>query len=318
MEIRSEPAKLRIGYLSTIYHTSFLLKSTSSLEKLGLEPEWKLFGGGPAIVNAFANRELDIGYIGLPPVMIGIDKGINIRCIAGGHVEGTVFIGRDNFRSIAEFDGDYSAFFEQFRGACIGSPPSGSIHDVIIRYYINKSGMDDDIVVKNFDWADFIPDAIVKGELDAAVGTPPLAVLCAQVFNSKILIPPDKLWPYNPSYGITTSTDIIQTFPELLEEFLKLHETASEQLRTKPDWSSEQVSKIVRVVDQDFILQSYNISPKYCASLPQEYIDSTLKFVPILKQIKYITKDLGKDDIFDLSFITKTHEKRSHYDQESI
>lgn len=313
MESSSERAELRIGYLSTIYHTSFLLRSTNSLEKLGLDTKWVLFGGGPAIVEAFAKRELDIGYIGLPPVMIGIDKGIGIKCIAGGHIEGTVFIGKNNYKSLDELGNDINAFFEQFKGSKIGAPPTGSIHDVIIRYYINKSGLDKYIKVINFDWADFIPGAILKGELEAAVGTPPLAALCARTFESKILIPPAKLWPYNPSYGIITSTDIIEVFPKLLEEFLKLHEEASQQLMTKTDWAAEKVSKIVKVVDCEFIRQSFELSPKYCASLPDEYIDSTLAFVPILKELKYIKNDLGKSDIFDLRFINKLHQTQPHY-----
>ncbi|MCK5559448.1 MAG: ABC transporter substrate-binding protein [Thermoplasmata archaeon] len=314
MESSSEKAELRIGYLSTIYHTSFLLRSTCSIEKMGLDTKWVLFGGGPAIVEAFAKRELDIGYIGLPPVMIGIDKGIGIKCIAGGHIEGTVFIGKNNYQSLVELGNDNNAFFEQFRGSKIGAPPAGSIHDVILRFYINKIGMDDEIIIKNFDWADFIPGAILNDELEAAVGTPPLAVLCARTFNSKILMPPDTLWPYNPSYGIVTSTDIIEVFPKLLEEFLKLHEEATQQLMTKADWAAEKVSKIVKVVDHEFILQSFELSPKYCASLPEKYIDSTLAFIPILKKLKYIDKDLGKSDIFDLRFINKLHQTQPHYD----
>ena len=36
------------------------------------------------------NNELDIGYIGLPPAIIGIEQGVPIKCVAGGHVEGTI------------------------------------------------------------------------------------------------------------------------------------------------------------------------------------------------------------------------------------
>lgn len=83
----------RIGYLTTLYHTSFILKGSDQLEKAGLKASWKLFPNGPAMIESFEKNELDLGYIGLPPVMIGISRGLKIKCVAGGHVEGTVLIG---------------------------------------------------------------------------------------------------------------------------------------------------------------------------------------------------------------------------------
>ena len=89
-----EPAKIRIGHLSTMYHTAFLLRGTDLLERQGLAATWALFPSGPDIINAMQNGTIDLGYIGLPPVIIGIDRGLSLACIAGGHVEGTVMISR--------------------------------------------------------------------------------------------------------------------------------------------------------------------------------------------------------------------------------
>ncbi|MDL5502662.1 MAG: ABC transporter substrate-binding protein, partial [Candidatus Methanoperedens sp.] len=74
------------------------------LEKSGIHATWKLFASGPDIVKAFENKEIDVGYIGLPPAIIGIDRGVPIVCVAGGHVEGTVLIARKNYRTYTELD----------------------------------------------------------------------------------------------------------------------------------------------------------------------------------------------------------------------
>ena len=56
--------QLRIGYLSTMHHSSHILKGLRLLEsELGMKPQWRLFGTGPAMIKAFAADELDIGYI---------------------------------------------------------------------------------------------------------------------------------------------------------------------------------------------------------------------------------------------------------------
>jgi len=49
---------------------------------------------------------------------------------------------------------------------------------------------------------DFVLEALVDGDIDAAVGTPSLAAAAARACEAKIIIPPYALWPDNPSYGI--------------------------------------------------------------------------------------------------------------------
>ena len=84
---------MKIGHLTTLYHTSFILRASGRMANQGIKGSWKLFPNGPAIVEAFEKNEIDVGYIGLPPAMIGIGRGLKIKCIAGRHVEGTVLIG---------------------------------------------------------------------------------------------------------------------------------------------------------------------------------------------------------------------------------
>ena len=124
---------LRLGYLSTMYHTSHIIKNLRWIEtSVEIKSDWSLFGTGPSMVKAFKEGSLDIGYIGLPPAMIGIEKGLPLKCIAGGHVEGTVMIGRNEFSSLAEL-GSTENVLQQFAGKKIGAPSAGSIHDVIAR-----------------------------------------------------------------------------------------------------------------------------------------------------------------------------------------
>jgi NitT/TauT family transport system substrate-binding protein len=306
--------KLRIGHLSTFYHTSFILMGTRWLEdKLDLTVKWSMFGGGPAIVDAFSRGEVDIGYIGLPPVMIGIDRGVPIICVGGGHMEGTVMIGPPGCRTLEDVGGDMASVLEQFRGGTIGCPPSGSIHDVIIHNLLEEHDLGRSVEVRNFPWADFIPDALADGQLDAAIGTPPLSVAAARVCGAKVVVPPSKLWPFNPSYGIIVSHELLRDRRGMVEDFLRLHEDASNLIRDEPGRAARIVSEYVEVVDSDFIMQTYQVSPRYCASLPREYIDSTMAFVPVLRTLGYVENELYENDVFDRTVIEKVHPGEHHY-----
>ena len=123
-------------------------------------------------------------------------------------------IGQPGYKSFDEL-GDVKKVLEQFVGKTIGTPPKGSIHDVIIKDLIGKLGLSID--VKNYAWADFVLGAMTDKEIEGAVGTPPLAVASRRFAGTKTMIPPHKLWPNNPSYGIVVRNEFMQHRGDHLE-----------------------------------------------------------------------------------------------------
>ena len=310
--------QVRIGYLSTAYHTSFILIGNEWIEKrMGIKTEWKLFPTGPEMMKAFAKGELDIGYVGLPPAMIGIDKSFPIKCVAGGHMEGTVFTAKKGFKTLNEL-GSVEETLRQFKGRTLGTPTKGSIHDVIIRNLLDKLGLQEDVTVKNFQWADQILEAMEDNEIDGGVGTPPLAVLASRLLGAKIVLPPHVMWSHNPSYGIVATVETIRSSHHALEDFLRLHEEACNLIRTQSQEAAKTAATTIGMVDKDFILEVYAVSPKYCASLSREFIDSTLAFVPFLQKTGYISKPINADSIFHTDLIKRIHVEKPHYDDPGV
>jgi len=75
---------LKIGYLPTLYHTSFVLRASGRMDDLGIKATWKLFHNGPEMVEAFSREELDLGYLGLPEHAQYTDgTGVNISASLG-------------------------------------------------------------------------------------------------------------------------------------------------------------------------------------------------------------------------------------------
>jgi NitT/TauT family transport system substrate-binding protein len=279
---------------------------------LGTEAEWSLFGTGPAIVNALEKGTIDLAYLGLPPAIIGIDRGVNIKCIAGGHVEGTVISGTRQFKGFPEIN-DLGEILKQLNGHKIGVPGKGSIHDVIISeslYGLNLAGK---IEILNFQWADQILEAFHNNEVSAAVGTPALAVALKKHANGRVLYPPSMLWPNNPSYGILVNSSLLDRQRESILNFLVLHEEATAFFREKPSEAAKLISHYVGIVDNAFILDTLKVSPKYCACLTKEYIECTMAFVQALKKLGYIKRSLSFSEIFDMSLIKQIHPSKDHY-----
>lgn len=301
---------IRIGHLSTMYHTAFLLKGSSLLADRGISASWALYPSGPDIISAMQAGKLDLGYIGLPPVIIGIDKGLELACIAGGHVEGTIMVAPQETPVLAECS-SMKEFLLQFSKKVIGTPPKGSIHDVIVHELLREYGIED-VRVKNYPWADFLPDALSTGEIAAAAGTPALAATAERYGKARLAVPPDRLWPFNPSYGIIVMRGVLEK-KDLLSRFLAAHEAACEWIRHDPAACADIVARTTGMVDPAFVLDAYRISPKYCAALPPEYIISTMKFVRTLHALGYISRNIGENEIFEPSFIEKIHPLPHHY-----
>lgn len=305
--------KIRIGHLSTFYHTAILLMAQGDAEKrLGVEVEWKLKGTGPAIMQAFSKGELDLAYIGLPPAIIGMAKGIDVVCIAGGHVEGTVMAGKSQWLGYPGTS-ELGAILRQFRGKKIGVPGKGSIHDVILKDCISRSGLAQEVEIRNYPWADLVLEAVIEDEVAAAFGTPALAVAINTYAQGKVLYPASKLWPNNPSYGIAADRSFLVKEKKVVETFLRIHEEAAELIRSKPKDAARLISGFVGVADEQFVLDTFILSPKYCSQLTDSYVAATMKFIPVLRSLGYIESDIVEERIFDRSLIDRVHPGKDHY-----
>jgi NitT/TauT family transport system substrate-binding protein len=305
--------KIRIGHLSTFYHTAILLMAQGGADiRLGAEIEWRLLGTGPAIMNAFKGGELDLAYIGLPPAIIGIDQGIGVVCVAGGHEEGTVMAGKKNWTGYPEAP-DLGAVLRQFRGRRIGVPGTGSIHDVILKDCLRRCGLEREIETVNYPWADMVTEAVVRDEVSAAFGTPALAIAIRRFAGGRVLYPPSLLWPENPSYGILAGKEFLRRRQELVKRFLVLHEQAEASLRSDPEGAAQAIADYVGIIDREFVLETLRVSPRYCAKLTEGYISATMQFVTAMKKMGFLGREISRGEIFDTTLIDAVHPARDHY-----
>lgn len=304
---------LRIGHLSTFYHTAVLLMADAETpRRLGVAVDWRLFGTGPAIVAAFEKGELDLAYIGLPPAIIGMERGVPIICVAGGHMEGTVLSAGPGWRGYPHED-RLDEIFGQFRGHAIGVPGRGSIHDVILREYLERFGLAGAVQVANFPWADHVLEAVVRREVTAAMGTPALAVAVRRYAGGDILYPAAMTWPHNPSYGILAEKGLLARAPELLKGFLAVHEQATSFLRERPEEAAQAISDYVGFVDAEFVRDVLLVSPRYCGQITDQYVACTMDFVRTMAERGYIPRTLSEDEIFDRAPMRVVHPGGDHY-----
>jgi NitT/TauT family transport system substrate-binding protein len=290
--------------------------NSNALEKeLKIPVDWQYFSTGPEMMQAFYRNELDAGYVGLTPAMIGIEKGVPIKCAAGGHIEGTIFCGSPKFQEFDQVHGGIMEVFTQFIDKTIGTPKQGSIHSVILNYYLHKFNLHEKIAVRYYDDAEVIALDIFKGKIDAGMGTPALATYAECLGPSKILIPPNQLWPYNPSYGVFFHNDIIENNPDIVEAFLYAHIEAEETLRKHPQEAAKAIARIFNIKDvlPEYFERVIRISPKYCALLDNLYIESSMGLMREMVKLGYLKGEIDVERVFYPNLIRKIHPEPAHY-----
>lgn len=303
---------LRIGHLPTFYHTSHLLMANGG-PTVPIPTEWTLFNTGPAMMAAFGEDRLDVGYIGLPPAMVGMSAGTPAVCIAGGHVEGTVFVGGPGATTLADRDGDLDATLQQFHGGRLGTPDRGSIHDVLLRHALDEAGLADAVQVENVAQADMIVERMAEGDLDGGAGTPALAVAADRYADADIVVPPDAIWPNNPSYGIVARSGAVTDRRDSCEAFLRAHEDATRLIRNEPRRAAALAAGVVHHVPDDFVLETYELAPKHCGALPPAYVEATMDFLPVLIRMGYLEGRLERPAVFDRTLLDTVHPESDHY-----
>ena len=290
---------VRIGHLSTFYHASFVLMASTGVEReLGDTCEWTLFGTGPEMVRAFEKGELDVGYMGLPPAVIGISQGVPIRCVAAGHVEGTVMVSREPVGDDPLDEGDLERVLRSFSGRTIGTTTKGSIHDVILAHYLDKFDLAEAVNVEHYNQAEFIAMGLASGTIQAGVGTPALLVFAKTLGPAHLAAPPSLLWPGNPSYGLFFHDSFSTGHLSVARVFAGQHARAVQFIKEKPREAAERVASIVKVADAAFIEAVMRISPKYFSDITSEFVEATMSFARELHALGYVDRVPGAGEIF--------------------
>lgn len=147
----TEPVTMRIGQLGGDVHQLALVVSMSSaagengksmLEQMNINAvSNKVYAAGVDIMNAFAGGELDIAYVGSPPVIQFSAKQseLDVSIIACANTNGSALIVKKGM-----FDENMSLEekIKGLKGKVIGEPATGSIQHLMLLYLGDKYGVD--------------------------------------------------------------------------------------------------------------------------------------------------------------------------------
>lgn len=155
------------GQFGLVYAPLMVAKDKDIFAKYGLTVEWKEYGSGGAVREALTSGDLDVGFMGIPPFLIGWDKGVPAKVAIGFACAPVSLISyRPEITAIGDFQTDDK----------IALPSPGSIQHILLsmqaeKIFGNPKALDDQLIALPH------PDAtsamLAQKDIDAHFTTPP-------------------------------------------------------------------------------------------------------------------------------------------------
>ncbi|HYH04316.1 MAG TPA: ABC transporter substrate-binding protein [Bacillota bacterium] len=155
------------GQFGLVYAPLMVAEKLQIFEKHGLKPVWREYGSGAAVREALIAGEVDVGFMGIPPFLIGWDKGCPWKVAMGFVVVPVGLVTNDPaIKTLKDFKPDDK----------IAVPSPGSVQHILLAMAAKKemgspNALDSNLVA--LPHPDAMATLITKKGLSAHFTTPP-------------------------------------------------------------------------------------------------------------------------------------------------
>lgn len=247
--------KVTIGYLPSDHDSALFVADQQGLYKeKGIETELVQFNNGGDLMTAMASGKVDVGYVGISPVLSSVEKGVPVKIISAAQNEGSGVIVSSN-------SGINSA--ADLNGKNVATPGEASIQYVLLNILLKNNGLSIDKVNSSAMKTPSINDAIKSNTLDAGVTFQPF-VSSSEADGNKVLMNSSQISPNHPCCVVVASQDLIDKNPDLVKNITAIHENATNYINENVQ---NNASSVVKLLPKD-IVSNEDVETKSLASFP--------------------------------------------------
>ncbi|MDR3222275.1 MAG: ABC transporter substrate-binding protein [Methanobrevibacter sp.] len=247
------------------------------------------FNNGGSLMVAIASGHIDMGYVGISPVVASISKGIPAKIVSSVQNEGSgIVVSKDsNITSINDLE-----------GKTIATPGAASIQNVLLTYALKKNGLSKNNVSVVDSLISSMVNALRTKKLDAIVPYEPYVTIPVEDGSGVEIASSHDILPDHPCCVIVAREDFIKTKKSTLKTMLDIHENATKFILENTDVAAgflpDTIVKNVSVEKKSL----KNIKFNY--GLSDEYINNVMNFIDIEIGLGFIKKPISKEKLFEI------------------
>lgn len=227
-----------IGYLPSDHDAALFVADAQGLyEKQGIKTELVQFNNGGDLMTAMASGDVDVGYVGITPVLSSIEKGVPVKVISAAQTEGSGIV-------VTKESGISSA--KDLAGKSIATPGEASIQHALLSYYLKENGLSlDDVKVSSMK-VPSMNDALNTGKIDVIITFQPYVSIASSNENNVVLVNSSDILPNHPCCVVAASDDFLNKNPDTAKAIVSIHEEATKFINENPD-------KVVDLLPDDIV-----------------------------------------------------------------
>ena len=252
----------------------------------GVEVELYEYNNGGDLMSAMASGEIDVGYVGITPVIYSMSKGVPVRIVAGAQNEGSGLLSHDpSVKSITDL-----------KGKTIATPGEASIQSVLLKYDLKKNGLSTDDIESPTMKVSSMNDALKTEGIDAMLTYEPYVTISEKINNQTLVESSGDILPDHPCCVVVMNEKFISGHTNKAKKILDIHKKATEKIKANPKGMVKYLPSNI-VPDAEIEKESLaNI--KWVGNLNDPYKKNVNDFLNIERDLGIINETVPQEKLF--------------------
>ena len=279
--------EVTIGYLPSDHDAAlFVADSQGKFQENGIKTKLVQFNNGGDLMTAMASGDVDVGYVGITPVLSSIAKGVPVKVISAAQTEGSGIV-------VAKDSGINAV--SDLAGKKIATPGEASIQHMLLTYYLQQNGMSiSDLKVSSMK-VPSMNDALKTDKIDGAITFEPY-VSIAEKNGAKVLAGSQDILPDHPCCVVAASDKFINEHPNETAKILEIHKNATDFINNNTDEAAGLLPKDI-VSDVEVEKMSMSSFP-FISGLNDTYKQDVMDFMNLEVDLGILKKPISENQIF--------------------
>lgn len=284
---------VKIGYLPSDHDAALFVADAQGMYKdNNITVELVQFNNGGDLMTAMASGEVDVGYVGITPVLSSVSKDVPVKVISSAQTEGSGIV-------VTDASGITSA--ADLKGKSIATPGEASIQHALLSYYLSKNNMSIDDLNVSAMKVPSMNDALKTGQIDGIITFQPYVSIASNQSNTTVLADSSEILPAHPCCVVVASDDFIKSHENETKLIVEIHENATNFINDNiKNGSADAVVKLLPediVSDADLEAQSL-ISFPFISGIDDSFKADVDQFQKLEVEIGLLNDTIPHDKLY--------------------